>query len=107
MVKSGVAVALLWAPMGANGLGTALFSDVRQPDGGAPTPLLNVFRILHDHFAPGTPLFPATSSAPDVEVLASAKKTLLINKRLEPVTVSLEGKEMRLAANEVRLLDAP
>jgi hypothetical protein len=107
MVKSGVAVALLWGPMGSNGLGTALFSDVRQPDGGAPTPLANVFRILHDHFGPNTPLFRATSSAPDVEVLASARKTLLVNKRLEAVTVSLDGKELHLAANEVRLLDAP
>jgi hypothetical protein len=106
MVRSGVAVALLWGPMGSGGLGTSLFSDVRQPDGAVPSPLSNVFRILHDHFGPNTPLFRATSSAPDVEVLASARKTLLINKRLEAVTVMLDGNEVRLAANEVRLLNA-
>jgi hypothetical protein len=107
MVRSGVAVALLWGPMGPNGLGTALFSDVRQPDGGTPTPLYAVFRILHDHFAPKTPLYRTTSSAPDVEALASARKTLLINKRLEPVAVRLDGKALSLAPNEIRLVDAP
>ena len=76
------------------------------PDGAAPSPLYNVFRILHDHFGPNTHLFRATSSAPDVEVLASARKTLLINKRLEAVTVTLDRKELRLDPNEIRLLDA-
>lgn len=106
MLRGGAAVALLWGPMASDTLGTTLFTDARQPAGGRPTPLYPVFRAFHDHFGPNTRLFWANSTAPDVEVLASARKTLLINKRLAPVTVMLDGKELRLAANEVRLVDA-
>jgi hypothetical protein len=104
MVRSGVSVALLWGVTGAGDLGHALLSDTRQPGGGAPSPLYTVFQILRDHFGPGTSLVRATSSAPDVEVLASADQTLLINKRLDAVTVTLDGKQFPLAANEVRLI---
>ncbi|MDQ3813711.1 MAG: hypothetical protein M3347_07145, partial [Armatimonadota bacterium] len=105
MLRGGTSVALLWSPQESD-VKHALFTDTRKPNGGQPLPHYTVFKIFHDHFGPGTQLYRATSSAPDVEVLASAQKALLINKRDKPVVVSVDGQEMTLQGYEVRLLDA-
>ena len=107
LVKSGAAAALLWQPMDSGEVGHALFSDARKPGGAQPYPLYGVFRLFHEHFGPGTTLVRAASSAPDIEVLASPEKVLIINKRLAAaVTVAVNGRRpLRLAANEVRLMD--
>ncbi len=99
----GASAVLLWQPMDTSEVGHALFSDARQPGGARPYPLYGVFKAFHDHFGPGTRLFEATSSSPDVEVLASATETLLINKRAAPVTVRRDGRSLPLRAYEVRL----
>lgn len=108
MIGGDASVALLWNPnQGEGEIGHYLFTDVRKPDGGRPVPHYEVFRMVAEHFAAGTELCAAESSSEDVEVLASAKKTMLINKRPSPVTVGLNGKEMTLAAYEVRLVNTP
>ena len=47
----------------------------------------------------------ATSSSPDVEALASATKTLLINKRDAKVMVRLDGNDLTMTPYGVRLVD--
>lgn len=103
MVEAGTSVALLWSPQRSD-VAHALFTDTRKAGGGRSLPLYPVYKALHDQFGPGTRLYATTSSSPDVEALASAKATLLINKRPSPVTISLDGKRLTLSHYEVRLV---
>lgn len=107
MLKGGTSVALLWDPMETHEVNNALFSDVRQPGGGQPTPYYAAFRAFHTDFGPGTKLVKAVSSSPDIEALASSKKTMLINKRPAPVFIRLNGRQFTLAAEEVRVVATP
>ncbi len=88
MVKSGAAVALLWQPQDDGGdLSLSLFSDTRRTGGGQALSFYFAFKAFHDAFKPGAKLVQATSSSPNVEVLASPRHTLLINKRAAPVQI--------------------
>ncbi len=109
MLKGGTSVALLWGPMEEHNVdyNNALFSDVRQPGGGQPTPNYAIFQVFHTDFGPGTKLVKAVSSSPDVEALASAKKTLLINKRSVPISIRLNGHPLTLAADAVWVTATP
>ena len=108
-VVGGAAVSLRWQPQGIaggayGGNDQNLFSDTRQAGGGQPFPNFEVYKLFHDHFGPGTPLYRVTVSAPEVEVLASDSHTLLINKQPEPVVVDLDGTLVTLDRYEVRVL---
>jgi len=107
MLKGGTSVALLWDPMETHEVNNALFSEVRQPSGGQPTPYYAAFHAFHAYFGPGTKLVKAASSSPDVEALASRSKIMLINKRPAPVQIVLNGRPLTLAAEEVRLMATP
>lgn len=96
---SGVYVGLLWGP-------NSLFTSTRTAEGGEPTPQYRVVKVFNTDFGPGTQLYKTTSSSSDVEVLASATKTLLINKRNEEVMVQLDGNDLTMTPYEVRLVDA-
>jgi hypothetical protein len=106
MILSGSSVALLWQPMKVGKLDHALFSDVRKPGGIEIYPHYHVFKAIHEYFGPSIQLYKATPSSSDVEVLASATKLLLINKRPESVKVLVNGKPVDLGCYEVRLLDS-
>ncbi len=99
-------VSFLWGFLEEEGSGYQLFSKLDRTDGGQPTAHYRVFKLFHDHFPPGTRLYRATSSSPNVEALASRSKTLLINKRPEPTQVELDGHSFTLARYEVRLVEA-
>jgi hypothetical protein len=100
---SGVSVALLWDPEIQKW--NYLFTSTKTAEGGQPSPHYRVVKIFNNDFGPGTQLYKATSSSPDVEVLASATKTLLINKRDARVEVGLDGRGLTMAPYEVRLID--
>ena len=101
---SGVSVALLWDAelRGWN----YLFTSTKTAAGGQPSPHYQVVKIFNNDFGPGTQLYKATSSSPDLEVLASATKTLLINKRDAQVEIEMGGSQLTMAPYEVRLLEA-
>lgn len=103
-LRAGVAVALLWDAELQKW--NYLFTSTRTSDGGQPSPHYQVVKLFNTCFGPGTTLFKANSSSPDVEVLASRTKTLLINKRNAKVEVSLDGAPLTLNPYEVRLIDA-
>jgi uncharacterized repeat protein (TIGR01451 family) len=105
----GATVSLRWQPEGiANqpfgGDQESLWSDTAAPSGGQPFPSFYVYKAFHDDFPPGTRLYAATSSSPDVEALASATRTLLINKSNAAHTVSLDGGLVALAPYQVKLV---
>lgn len=111
-LRGGANVSLRWGPIGNNYYATvgqnpnveSLLSDVDIPGGGQPYPSYWAYRAFTEQFAPGTQLYAATSSSPNVEVLASATATLLINKRSVPTTVSVNNQVITLARYEVRVL---
>jgi len=108
----GAAVSLRWGPIGNQYFGDiggnanieSLLSPVERADGGQPYPNYAVYLAFHQYFGPGTSLYAATSSSPDLEVLAQGTAALLINKRDAPMTVSVNGTVLALAPYEVRLL---
>jgi len=103
-LRSGVAVALLWDAELEKW--NYLFTSTKTPEGGQPSPHYQVVKLFNMYFGPGTALFKASSSSPDVEVLASRTKTLLINKRDAKVQVQVDGVLLTLNHYEVRLVDA-
>lgn len=104
-LQSGVSVALLWDAELQEW--SYLFTSTKTADGGQPSPHYRVVKIFNTYFGSGTQLYRATSSSPDIEVLASATKTLLINKRDENVTADLNHRDVVLNPYEVLVLDAP
>jgi len=109
-LRGGASVSLRWQPQGIagdgyNGNDQNLFSDTRQYGGGQPFANYNVYKAFHDHFPAGTQLFRATSSSTDVEVLASATKVMLINKRNNSVVAVVNGQRILMGPYEVDLLD--
>jgi hypothetical protein len=107
MLMGGSAAALLWNPLDNGETSHGIIRDVRAPDGGQPTVLYEVFRGFHDYFGAGTSILKAASSSPDVEVLASPGKTMLINKRPGPVSVRLGAATMTIPAYSVLFIDTP
>jgi len=103
-LRCGVAVALLWDAELQRW--NYLFTSTKGPEGGQPSPHYRVVKIFNTEFGPDTELFKARSSSPDVEVLASRTKTLLINKRDVKLAVRLDGVPITLDPYEVRLLEA-
>jgi hypothetical protein len=92
MIRNDAAAALLWQPMESGEIPHALFSNAVHSDGGRPYPYADLFRAIHEHFGPGTPLLRARSSAPDVvDALVSPERTLLVNKSETPVMASING----------------
>jgi hypothetical protein len=102
---SGVSMALLWGP--ANQKWNYLFTSTDTADGGRPSPHYWVVKTFNDDFGAGTRLYKATSSPPEIEVLASRTEMLLINKRNANVTVRLNGQKLFLNPYEVRLVNVP
>lgn len=100
---SGVSVVLLWDAELQEW--NYLFTSTNAAEGGQPSPHYQVVKMFNANFGPGTRLFKATSSSPDVEVLASGTKTLLINKGDTEATVLVNGWRLVMLPYEVRLLD--
>ncbi len=108
----GASVSLRWGPLGNQYFGDiggnanieSLLRPVARADGGQPYPNYAVYLAFHQYFNPGTTIYASTSSSSDVEVLAQNTVALLINKRDAPVTVSVNGVVLTLAAYEVRVV---
>jgi hypothetical protein len=113
-LEAGLSVSFLWSPeaqpsagIPRAGDGQVLFSSTRTFDGGRASKNQFIYETFKRYFSPGTPLIRATSSSSALEVIASKKAVLLINKRAGPTTVSVLDQELELAPYEVRVLELP
>jgi hypothetical protein len=105
MMLSGVSVSLRWQPEASGSRDNeSLWTSTRSPGGGQPYPFFSSAKLLHDYFPPGTQLVRSSASSPQVEVLASDKHVLAINKGASPVAVSCAGRFETLAPYAVVLL---
>lgn len=105
MVLAGTSVALMWQPMESGNQLQGLVTDCRVPGGGQATPFYHAFSIISNDFGRGTRICPATVSSPDVEVLASPTRTLLINDSGRPVDVDMDGRKVALSPYQVLLIN--
>jgi Glycosyl hydrolases family 39 len=99
-LRSGASVALIWGAQGdTRGIGDpeGLFTDTRDSSGGAATPLADVMRGLRTRFPPGTRLVQASASSHAVDVLASARDVMLVNRSSHAQSVRLGGQRFQLA----------
>ncbi len=118
-LEAGLSVSFLWSPevqpdagFATASDGQALFSSTRNFDGGRVSKNGFVYESFKQFFPPGTPLIRATSSSSALEVLASKRSVLLINKRAGPTSVTVLASSgtdqiLELAAYEVRILELP
>jgi hypothetical protein len=104
-LTAGASVSMRWSPQAQPNelVGQNLFTDTLVEGGGQPLPAYYVYKAFREHFGPGTQLYQSSSSSPDIEVLASATKTLLINKRSTAVRVRLNDQLINLQGYEVRI----
>ncbi|MGB0369971.1 MAG: sulfatase-like hydrolase/transferase [Opitutales bacterium] len=86
-----------------------MFHDLGNAEGtgGTARPHYDVIAAFNNHFGPGTQLYTTTCSASDIEVLASAEKTLLINKANQAHSVTVNETPFDLIAYEVKVVDTP
>ncbi|RPH92029.1 MAG: hypothetical protein EHM72_18025, partial [Calditrichaeota bacterium] len=97
---------LVWNPQEGE-IDNYLFSKTDRAEGGRPTPHYDVVETITRHFPVGTQLFQTKSSSEDLEVLASAAKTLLINKTNGQMTAEVNGQMVILERYQVLLIDTP
>jgi len=107
-VRAGASVSLRWGPQGNaahpfGGNRQSMFSDTRLPGGGRRFPAYRAYRMVHEHFGRGTRLVAASSSSPDVLVLASRRRVLLVNRSAAALRIRLGGRVLRLKRNGIRL----
>jgi hypothetical protein len=112
MLKSGTTIPLRWQPQGTadasyNGDIESVWSDTRVLGGGQPFPFYESLRAFRESFGSGTAIYGVNSSSPDVEVLASAARTLVVNKRSTPVRVSINGSMISMTAYQVLITATP
>jgi hypothetical protein len=102
MAKSGVNTALYRnPPPGDEDCATCLWTNTAEEDGGRSLPFLTTLRNFARWFPPGTRL--EEISAPSaVRVLAQAHMLVTVNTLDSPVTVSIDGWDVRLAPYETR-----
>jgi hypothetical protein len=105
-VLNGATLGLLWNPQQGE-IDNYLFTKTDNSAGGQPTPLYSVVELFNNHFSEGTQLYNTASSSDDIEALASAEKTLLINKTEKNLTVAVNGKTVQLSSYQVELMDTP
>ena len=104
--EAGYATIMEWRPEGdstglANPVGLWRSSD------GAITPYGTVQQAFAQNFGPGTVLKNITIPDPEVSIIASATKALLINKSPNSKSVLLDGSTVNLTAYQVVLVNRP
>jgi hypothetical protein len=106
-LEEGASLTLNWEPepQPSHVIDDNLYTSTHQAGGGQPYPTFYSYKVFHDYFPPGAALYQATSSSSDLEVLASATRTLLINKTSSPVAVTVNGTAITVGGYEVRIVD--
>jgi len=97
-------VALNWNPEQGEVEGY-LYTSTKTATGGQAVDHYAVFKNINTYFGKGTELVQANSSDENIEVLASRKMVMLINKNATPVSVKVFGKVLTLTGYEVRFVN--
>jgi len=107
-VKSGASYALMWGVEG--GIEGAYLEGDGQQEGlidyNGPTPWYYTVKDFYDYFGPGTALLTVNNNTNKaVTVLASSKKTMIVNQLGSKQTVVINGYEVPLAPYQVLMIN--
>lgn len=102
MATSGVNTALYWNPTpGWKDCPTCLWTDTEDRQGGQPLPFLDTLQAFAEWFPPGTPLRDVEAPS-TVRILAQDRMIVLVNTVDQPVTVVIDGSNVRVDPYETR-----
>lgn len=114
--KAGGEVLLNWSGHGEGTPAPGLWEPILLPDGsanpssaaGQATPWGRAVRAFKAHFGPDQALLTTSTSSSVVEVLATERKTMLVNKTAQTQRVGLGGAaEVEVGPYEVLVVDTP
>jgi Glycosyl hydrolases family 39 len=106
IVRSGASAALLWGPEGeGSDCDACMWTSTRVPGGGEAQPFASTLHAFNRWFPPGTRFQDLPLASPDVLVLASTKKAVVLNASAQLRTVEVDGKLLPLNGYEVRWID--
>lgn len=108
-VKAGVQWALMWGTTGGVG---GQIPETDRPElmldyTGEPTKVYDSTLLLQANFPPGTQWYNATASPSTVTVLASSRKTMLVNQLNAAQNVSVNGTQLSLSPYQVTVINTP
>jgi hypothetical protein len=108
-IRAGGWLTLLWGGEASNDpkLNASLYTRTDTAGGGQALPWAGAYQALRMHFSAGTVLVATTQSTPEVGVLASAAKTLLINKTGRSLSAAVNTLLVTLNPYQVLLIDTP
>ncbi|MCJ7728986.1 MAG: hypothetical protein MUO27_03785, partial [Sedimentisphaerales bacterium] len=108
---NGASLALVWNPEEVvpadPRILNSLFTDTATSSGGQLTPHYNVVSAFNNYFYPGVQIYETTTSATNLEALASLDKTMLINKKSSAMTVTYGPNNITLSGYEVKVVNTP
>jgi hypothetical protein len=106
LLKSGYWYALLWGIQG-DSLETADSPVALLTNKGQPTDEYYTFKAIKDYFGPGTQLCQTTSSSPNITVLATKVKTILVNHLNTSQSINVNGVQVVLNPYQVKIINTP
>lgn len=108
MLQSGTAVPLEWGGTFNKAGRPPLWTNTTSESGGQPTLFYHIYKGFKDYIPPGTQYLQTTITDPTrVNALATATKTLLVNKTATTMTVDVNGVLQTLTPYDVRWVDTP
>lgn len=82
----------------------ALLTDTSKSTGGDSTPMLDVVRMFHDWFGPGTPIYDFTATGSGAVILPSDKMVMLINQSSNQLSTKIGNDVFMLEPYAVRMV---
>jgi hypothetical protein len=109
-LKGGASYALMWGVEG--GVTGAYKAGEGQQlsliDNDQPTPWYQTVKAFYDYFGPGTPMLKVNHRVnKPVTVLASAQKTMLVNRLDSQQTLTINGQRVSLNPYQVLVINTP
>lgn len=105
--RSGAFTGLVWQAQGdAQGFSfpLGLWTDANVSGGGQATPFYNTQKAFKDNFGPGTLFYKVTSTSPNLEVLASQTKAMVVNKTNTTMNIEVNGIALAMSPYQVSVV---
>jgi hypothetical protein len=108
-IQAGGWLTLLWGgeQRSIPQLNASLYTETSRDGGGQALSWAGSYQALKTYFGAGTVLVKTTQDSSNIAVLASAAKTLLVNKTSSTLTVLVNGVSVTLNAYQVLLMNTP
>ena len=89
LIKDGGAAALEWGGTGEGTKASGLWTATDHSNGGQALPWYSSYKAFKDYFGPGTTIYKNTTTSSDFAILATADKTMLVNKTERKLSIQI------------------